>query len=79
MQNLNIPYEAISCKDVNCNNESRRVAINKFYGDIMNAMCNVGDYAFDKYVKVDNRGAQVGVSILMNYIMWQGNIFWLGL
>ena len=57
MQNINIPYEAISCKDVNCINESHRVAINKFYGDIVNAMCNVGDYVFDKYIKVDNRGA----------------------
>ena len=56
------------------------MAINKFYGDIVNAMCNVGDCIFDKYVKVDNCGASkcrpgVGVSILMNYIMWQGKIF----
>ena len=42
MQNINILYEATSCKDVNCKNESHRVAINKFYG---------------KYVKVDNCGA----------------------
>ena len=33
------------------------MAINKLYGDIVNAMCNVGDCVFDKYVKVDNRGA----------------------
>ena len=33
------------------------MAINKFYGDIVNDMCNVGDCVFDKYVKVDNRGA----------------------
>ena len=57
IQNINIPYEAISCKDVNCKNEYHRVAINKFYGDIVNAMCNVGDYVFYKYVKVDNLDA----------------------
>ena len=33
------------------------MAINKLYGDIVKAMCNVGDYVFDKYVKVDKRGA----------------------
>ena len=42
---------------MNCKSESHRVAINKFYGDVVNAMSNVGDYVFDKYVTVDNHGA----------------------
>ena len=57
MQYINISYEAISCKDVNCKNKSHLVAINKLYGDVVNAMCNVGNDVFDKYVKVDNRCA----------------------
>ena len=41
-------------------------------------MCNVGDYVFDKYVKVDNRVAskcRPDWSKYTDEYMWQGKVF----